>query len=71
MVQYIPARADGDRGLPPPFEEFLRYCRKLQFTDRPDYERWIDEFRELAEENGFPGDPAFIWPPPNPEVGRV
>ncbi|KAI9058238.1 CK1/CK1 protein kinase [Trametes sanguinea] len=55
------------RGLPPPFEEFLRYCRKLQFTDRPDYERWIDEFRELAEENGFPGDPAFIWPPPNPE----
>ncbi|CDO77160.1 hypothetical protein BN946_scf184657.g35 [Trametes cinnabarina] len=55
------------RGLPPPFEEFLRYCRRLGFTERPDYERWIDEFKELAEEHGFPGDPAFVWPPPNPE----
>ncbi|KAI8994185.1 CK1/CK1 protein kinase [Trametes punicea] len=55
------------RGLPPPFEEFLRYCRRLQFTDRPDYERWIDEFRTLAEEHGYPGTPDLIWPPPNPE----
>ncbi|KAI0352579.1 CK1/CK1 protein kinase [Trametes cingulata] len=55
------------RGLPPPFEEFLRYCRRLQFAECPDYARWIDEFRELAEEHGFPGDPAFVWPPPNPE----
>ncbi|KAH9889774.1 CK1/CK1 protein kinase [Cubamyces lactineus] len=55
------------RGLPPPFEEFLRYCRRLSFAECPDYEHWIEEFRDLAEEYGFPGDPAFIWPPPNPE----
>ncbi|KAI0670923.1 CK1/CK1 protein kinase [Trametes maxima] len=54
------------RGLPPQFEEFLRSCRKLTFAERPDYERWIDEFRTLAEDSGFPGNPEFIWPPPNP-----
>ncbi|KAI0631957.1 CK1/CK1 protein kinase [Trametes polyzona] len=58
---------DMCRGLPPPFEEFLRYCRRLQFMERPDYERWIEEFRNLAEDYGFPGSPEFIWPPPNPE----
>lgn len=56
------------RGLPPVFEEFLRSCRRLQFAERPDYERWIEEFANLAEDNGFPSSPAFIWPPPNPEV---
>ncbi|KAL1950669.1 hypothetical protein VTO73DRAFT_5793 [Trametes versicolor] len=55
------------RGLPPVFEEFLRSCRRLQFAERPDYERWIEEFANLAEDNGFPSSPAFIWPPPNPE----
>ncbi|KAI0766445.1 CK1/CK1 protein kinase [Trametes elegans] len=54
---------DMCRGLPPPFEEFLRYCRRLQFAERPDYERWIEEFRELAEDNGYPSGPEFIWPP--------
>ncbi|KAH9847919.1 CK1/CK1 protein kinase [Lenzites betulinus] len=58
------------RGLPPPFEEFLRYCRRLQFAERPDYERWVEEFRTLAEDNGFPSSPEFVWPPPNPEVRR-
>lgn len=56
------------RGLPPAFEEFLRYCRRLQFAERPDYERWIEEFRTLAEDNGFPSSPVFVWPSPNPEV---
>ncbi|KAI6147289.1 kinase-like domain-containing protein [Pisolithus tinctorius] len=52
------------RGMPSEFEEFLRYCRRLKFSDQPDYERWIDEFRELARENGFTDIDKFIWPPP-------
>ncbi|KAJ6508887.1 kinase-like domain-containing protein [Mycena sanguinolenta] len=51
------------RGLPPEFEEFLRYCRRLQFQDCPDYERWREEFRELAIQEGFPENDDFIWPP--------
>nr|GAT60367.1 dual specificity kinase 1 [Mycena chlorophos] len=51
------------RGLPPEFEEFLRYCRGLQFMECPDYERWIEAFRDLAVDSGFPEDDDFIWPP--------
>ncbi|KAJ6512211.1 kinase-like domain-containing protein [Mycena vitilis] len=51
------------RGLPDEFEEFLRYCRRLQFQECPDYERWREEFRALAAEEGFPESDDFIWPP--------
>lgn len=50
-------------GLPSEFEEFLRYCRRLGFSERPDYSRWVDAFRNLAVDQGFPEDDAFIWPP--------
>jgi hypothetical protein len=52
------------RGLPQEFEEFLRYCRRLKFQECPDYNRWREEFRELARQEGFPASDAFIWPPP-------
>jgi len=52
------------KGLPPEFEAFLRYCRRLKFQDCPDYEMWREQFRELAVEEGFPASDAFIWPPP-------
>ncbi|KAF7365284.1 Dual specificity kinase 1 [Mycena venus] len=56
------------RGMPPEFEEFLRYCRRLQFQECPDYERWREEFRALAVEEGFPESDDFIWPPvPHPK----
>ncbi|EPQ54535.1 kinase-like protein [Gloeophyllum trabeum ATCC 11539] len=54
------------RGLPAQFEEFLRYCRRLNFTEGPDYTKWIEEFRELALEHGYQGDDRFVWPPPAP-----
>ncbi|KAH9936094.1 CK1/CK1 protein kinase [Fomitopsis serialis] len=54
------------KGLPAEFEDFLRYCRRLHFADCPDYAFWINEFRELAEENGFPDNSLFVWPPPEP-----
>lgn len=52
------------KGIPVEFEEFLRYCRRLKFADCPDYERWKEEFSELAKQEGFPGTEEFIWPPP-------
>ncbi|OBZ71290.1 Casein kinase I isoform delta-like protein [Grifola frondosa] len=52
------------RGLPSEFEEFLRYCRKLNFEQCPDYHKWIEEFRALAVEHGYPERSDFIWPPP-------
>lgn len=56
------------RGLPDEFEEFLRYCRRLKFTERPDYEGWVQRFRELLVGRGFPRSSAFVWPPPDPTV---
>ncbi len=58
------ARAsDLCHGLPSEFEEFLRYCRRLGFAERPDYSRWVEAFRNLALDRGFPEDDAFVWPP--------
>lgn len=59
------------RGMPDVFEEFLRYCRRLKFSARPDYERWRQAFMDLAVENGFPEDDAFVWPPPKPKVKLI
>ena len=56
------------RGLPPVFEEFLRASRKLDFAARPDYEYWIEEFRDLADEYGFEDIDQFMWPSPHPKV---
>ncbi|KAI0685806.1 CK1/CK1 protein kinase [Cytidiella melzeri] len=54
------------RGLPSEYEEFLRYCRRLKFAERPDYDRWYAAFQDLAMDEGFPSDEAFVWPPPQP-----
>ena len=54
------------RGMPDEFEEFLRYSRKLKFAERPDYECWIAEFREVAKSHGFPESDGLVWPPPQP-----
>jgi len=51
--------------MPVEFEDFLKYCRRLKFKDRPDYSQWIENFRALAVEEGFPASEDFIWPPPS------
>ncbi|KAF9013477.1 CK1/CK1 protein kinase [Cyathus striatus] len=56
------------RGLPSAFEEFLRYCRRLKFKECPDYKWWVDQFRELAVEEGYPASEDFIWPPVEPKI---
>lgn len=52
------------RGLPEEFEEFLRYCRGLGFTQQPDYASWRERFRNLAKDLGYKDIDRFIWPPP-------
>ncbi|THV05283.1 kinase-like protein [Dendrothele bispora CBS 962.96] len=56
------------QGLPVEFEDFLRYCRRLKFKDAPDYEQWIEEFRELAIAHGYPDSDDLVWPPPTEQV---
>ncbi|KAF4617493.1 hypothetical protein D9613_006073 [Agrocybe pediades] len=52
------------RGLPSEFEDFLVYTRSLAFKELPDYNTWIEKFRDLAKEEGFTRVDEFIWPPP-------
>lgn len=59
------------RGMPDEFEEFLRYTRKLKFSEQPDYGHWIEEFREVAKSHGFSENDAFAWPPPPLPVGPM
>lgn len=58
------------RGLPMEFEEFLAYTRRLAFKENPDYEQWVERFRDLAIDEGFNNVDQFIWPPPQPVVSR-
>lgn len=61
------------RGLPPVFEDFLRYCRRLKFLEQPDYNFWREQFELLAvvmgyvEPDGSVND-DFVWPPRPDEV---
>ncbi|KAI0304509.1 kinase-like domain-containing protein [Multifurca ochricompacta] len=55
---------DLARGLPEEFEEFLRYCRSLNFTQQPDYAHWRKRFHDLANDLGCTHADKFIWPPP-------
>lgn len=58
-------------GLPEEFEEFLRYCRGLAFTEQPDYAHWRGRFCDLANELGYRDAERFIWPPPPAPVVSV
>ena len=55
---------DLARGLPEEFEELLRYCRCLSFTQQPDYAHWRERFRDLAKDLGYKDIDRFMWPPP-------
>ncbi|THH04513.1 hypothetical protein EW145_g5469 [Phellinidium pouzarii] len=61
------------RGLPPVFEEFLRYCRRLRFFDRPNYRQWKERFADLAREKGYVESDGGVndelaWPPKPEEM---
>lgn len=59
------------RGLPAEFEEFLSYTRRLAFKECPDYEGWIERFRDLSKEEGYTDVDAFVWPPPTVPVSPI
>lgn len=58
------------RGLPVEFEDFLRYTRKLKFEECPDYETWIDQFKQLKIASGYSGSEDLEWPPKPPIVRK-
>jgi casein kinase 1 len=50
------------KGYPDEFKEFMNYCRKLSFTEDPDYKYIIGLFEGCMKKNGFdPKVPDFIW----------
>ncbi|QQP58550.1 Casein kinase I isoform gamma-2, partial [Caligus rogercresseyi] len=49
-------------GLPPQFEIYMSYVKKLAYFDKPDYEFLKDIFHELYESLGFSyNDTEFDW----------
>ena len=50
------------KGYPDEFKDFMGYCRKLTFTDDPDYKYIIGLFEGCMKKNGFdPKVPDFVW----------
>uniref|UniRef100_A0A7S2JAM2 Casein kinase I n=1 Tax=Zooxanthella nutricula TaxID=1333877 RepID=A0A7S2JAM2_9DINO len=51
------------RNYPPQFREYLNYCRRLKFEERPEYEHLRQLFRDLCASEGFSKDLSFDWTP--------
>lgn len=50
------------KGHPEEFNMFMNYCRKLQFTEDPDYKHILSLFEGCMKKNGWdPKVPDFIW----------
>jgi hypothetical protein len=50
------------KGYPDEFKDFMNYCRKLSFTDDPDYKFMIGLFEGCMKKNGYdPKATDFIW----------
>ena len=48
-------------GLPNEFAKYLRYCRRLEFEERPDYHYLKSIFRDCFEAQGFDRNSTFDW----------
>jgi casein kinase 1 len=48
-------------GLPDEFEQFLRYCRTLNYDEKPDYGYLQNIFGELYNKMGFEHGTSFDW----------
>lgn len=50
------------KGHPDEFKDFMLYCRKLSFTDDPDYKYILNLFEGCMKKNGWDSKvPDFIW----------
>ena len=49
------------QGLPSAFLEYMTYCRKLEFSELPDYQKLRDMFKDLLTSREFVNDEYFDW----------
>lgn len=49
------------KGYPQEFAQYMTYCRKLEFTDKPDYVYLRALFRDLLQREGHKFDLIFDW----------
>jgi len=49
------------RGLHQEFADYLNYCRKLRFEEKPDYSVLRKMFRDLAGKQGIDYDQQYDW----------
>lgn len=54
------------KGHPMEFAAYLRYCRSLAFTDKPDYANLRKALTNLMEREQLENDQIFDWTPPAP-----
>ena len=47
--------------MPNQFLAYFKYCDKLKFEQRPDYEFLIAQFEHLFKELGYTQDDEFDW----------
>lgn len=52
------------KDFPPEVGTYLRYCRTLDFFQKPDYNYLRQLFWDICEQNGFKDDGIFDWTPP-------
>lgn len=57
---------DLGRGLPEEFVDYCSYCRKLKFTDKPDYAYLKGLFKNLMAKMNFEFDFVYDWTKPAP-----
>uniref|UniRef100_A0A914BVU2 non-specific serine/threonine protein kinase n=1 Tax=Acrobeloides nanus TaxID=290746 RepID=A0A914BVU2_9BILA len=50
-------------GFPEEFAQYLRYARRLDFFESPDYEYCYNLFKAVLERNGYTYDYEFDWTP--------
>ncbi|MFH4977113.1 hypothetical protein AB6A40_003822 [Gnathostoma spinigerum] len=48
-------------GFPDVFMHFLVYCKQLEFDERPNYEAWRENFRDVFQQYGFADDCMYDW----------
>lgn len=49
------------KGFPNEFVEYFRYCRSLQFAEKPDYERLRQLMRDVCVRERYARDSVFDW----------
>lgn len=49
------------KGFPEEFVTYIKYCRRLEFLETPDYEGLRNLFRKLFAAKGFEADSVYDW----------